>query len=394
MNVETLRYMQNLTALTEKYINRTLTKKERKKLKKLVLEKKENLTYFKQKLVERSQDQLYHDFDATAAFEMFEPILGSQKSKSHQIKKWLPYAASFVGVLAVLAMVFPSKKSIETDTTIAEAQEQILKEDKIILTLEDGTKKILDSNHNATVAVNNGTPIVKTTNYGLDYTPANKTTSTGHHKIYIPHGQKFNITLSDGTKVWLNSGSTLTFPSRFDKASSNRMVYLEGEAYFDVAEDKSFPFIVNVNDLNIKVLGTEFNVTAYGANNAITTTLIEGSVNLSDENQPNNTITLKPNQQGSFDKFNKELVSKKVDVSYFTAWMQNKIVFRGTPMQQILQNIERTYNVSIDNKNEVISNKRFTGEFDVEDIQTVFKVLSTSINFEYEIAQNKITIKK
>lgn len=386
--------MQNLAALTEKYINGTLTKKERNTLKKLVLKKKENLDYFKQKLVGRSQHQLYHDFDATAAFETFESILDAKSPKGFGIRRWLPYAASFLGILMVLAIAFLRKDLLPTTTEITDSEKQATEVNKIMLTLADGSKKILDSHHNATVVEKDGTPVVRTTNYGLDYTPASNTNTKGHHKLYIPNGQKFNVTLSDGTKVWLNSGSTLTFPPRFDEGSENRTVYLEGEAYFDVAEDKSFPFIVNVNDLNIKVLGTEFNVSAYQQNHTVATTLVEGSVSLYDGNTANNKIILKPNEQGSFDKFHKTLVAKRVDVEHYTAWMQNKIVFNDMPMTQILQNLERTYNVNIINKNVAIGKEQFTGEFDVEDIETIFKALSTSINFEYEIEQNQIIIKK
>lgn len=391
MKLETLHFMQQLLELTEKYINRTLTKKERKRLKKLVLKNKDNLIFFKKKLIDRSRSQLFHDFDSDTAFEAFEPML-DYKSKKIFTKKWIPYAASFIGVLATLVMILQNGPT--EDVVATNSKDQINSENNIVLTLDDGTKKILNSSQSTTIAEKDGKPIVRTTNSGLDYSPAKNINSYGLHKIYIPNGQKFKLTLSDGTMVWLNSGSTLTFPSRFDKTTSNRMVHLKGEAYFDVAEDKSFPFIVNVDDLNIKVLGTEFNVSAYENQQAVATTLVEGSVNLSDANQLNNSITLKPNQQGKFDKYNKNLDSKRVDVSLFTAWMQNKIVFKDMPMSQILVQIERTYNVDITNKNKKIAGEHFTGQFDVEDIETIFKVLSTAINFEYEITTNQIIIKE
>lgn len=386
--------MQKLAELTEKYINRALTKKERESLKKLVLENKKNLNFFKENLVGRSEHQLFHDFDSNTAFEAFEPMLDAQKYRSIIFKKWLPYAASFIGLIAVLAIVFQNTQVQPINDSVTEVQQQKNSDNNIVLTLADGTQKILSSNQSTTIAEKDGKPIVRTTNSGLDYTPAEETNSLGHHKIYIPNGQKFHLTLSDGTKVWLNSGSTLTFPSRFNKTAGNRMVYLNGEAYFDVAEDKSFPFIVNVDDLNIKVLGTEFNVTAYEGQQAVATTLVEGSVNLSDANQTNNAIQLTPNQQGSFDRYSKKLDAKPVKVDFYTAWMQNKIVFRDMPMNQILSQIERTYNVNISNENKGISKARFTGEFDVENIETIFKALSTAINFEYEINSNRIVIKK
>ncbi|UOY08331.1 DUF4974 domain-containing protein [Muricauda sp. SCSIO 64092] len=387
--------MQDLVELTEKYINRTLTEKERERLKKLMLQKKGNRTLFKEQLVSYSQNQLFHDFDSMKAFEDFEPILDAPKSTLHKTKKWLPYAAAVAVAFLILSNVlFPGKNPLSPEKQMVGSLPSNPDGDNIVLTLADGSQKILDGYESSTVVEGNGSPIFKTTSSGLDYTPVANTQAYGYHKIYVPNGQKFNITLADGTKIWLNSGSTLTFPPRFNTALDHRMVHLKGEAYFDVAGNKDFPFIVNVNDLNIKVLGTEFNVCAYEEHKQVSTTLIEGAVSLYDGNTSGKKVILRPDQQGSFDKFNKSFTKKQVDVGLFTAWMQNKMVFSDMPMHRILQNIERTYNVNITNENTTIANERFTGEFDVEDIETIFKVLSTSIHFEYEIHHHQITIKK
>ncbi|NQZ45394.1 MAG: FecR domain-containing protein [Flavobacteriaceae bacterium] len=394
MKVEIMMKMQELAVLTEKYIKRTLTQNERDRLKNMVLKNKKNFSYFKQQLAAKSQHQLYHDFDVASAFEAFEPLLSDAvPSKKRPLRRWMPYAAALIGVVLAVAVVFRDGNPMNRDTLADAPQIQTQDEENIVLTLADGTEKILGT-ATKNVALNRGGKLQTEGNDELDYSVGEAAFDRGYHKLYIPNGQKFHVTLSDGTKVWLNSGSTLTFPPRFEASAENRIVYLEGEAYFDVAEDKDFPFIVTVNDLNVKVLGTEFNVSAYRQQAAVATTLIEGSVRLYDGNSSTNSIQLHPNEQGTFDKYDKTLSAQEVDVQLFTAWMENRVVFNDMPLSQILQILERTYNVDIVNENTTIGEEKFTGEFDVEDIQTIFKALSTSINFDYELEPHRITIKK
>jgi len=120
------------------------------------------------------------------------------------------------------------------------------------------------------------------------------------------------------------------------------MVYLEGEAYFDVTKDEGRPFIVNAENLDIKVLGTQFNVSAYKSDGKIATTLVEGSVNVYDNSNPDEKILLSPNYQAAFVKKNGTLTKQKVDIRSYTAWMKDRLIIDHLSFEQIIQKLERT----------------------------------------------------
>ena len=257
----------------------------------------------------------------------------------------------------------------------------------IIHTLPDGSEELFVSKDP------NGSSTSFDKTVELDYQNIAEPVADGIHQMYVPHGQKMKLTLSDGTRVWLNSGSSFSFPSQFLN-EGQRLVSLQGEAYFEVEKDENLPFIVKTDKMNIEVLGTEFNVSAYSDDSMIATTLVEGSVSLYEDNLKEERIILRPNQQGTFDKNTSNLVSTNVDVTLFTAWKNNKIVFKDLTMGQILKQIERAYDVEVKNDNETIILEKFTGEFDNESVETIFKALSTSLSFTYEIQQQHVHIKK
>jgi len=210
-----------------------------------------------------------------------------------------------------------------------------------------------------------------------------------YNELIVPRGEVFKIILSDSTIVWLNADSKLRYPKFFLKNLDTRK-----EAYFDVAHNTEQPFIVETNSIDVKVLGTQFNVSSYPNHEVISTTLVKGSVSINEKNKQENSILITPDQQASFNKNSNELSSKFVNTENYTAWIQKRIVFDKMPFAHILEKIERTYNVNIQNNNEELNKELFTGEFDVENIETIFKALSTSINFEYDITKNQIIIKK
>ena len=213
-----------------------------------------------------------------------------------------------------------------------------------------------------------------------------------HNVIKIPEGQTFKLTLSDSTVVWLNATSKLKYPKKFISALKTRSVELEGEAYFEVAHTQNRPFVVTTNGFKIKVVGTKFNVSSYPNDDNISTTLVDGSVKVGFENTPTKTLT--PNEQASYSKKDNTLTTKRVNTSFYTSWMRNKIVFNDMPFDELEMALEKIYNIEVLNNNEAVKEAYFTGQFDVENIDAIFKALSTSIYFEYEINGNKVTIKK
>lgn len=208
--------------------------------------------------------------------------------------------------------------------------------------------------------------------------------------IRIPNGKKFNIVLADGTSIYLNSGSTLRYPTFFKK-DIPRSVTLTGEAFFEVAEDKTHPFIVESDAIKIKVLGTKFNVNNYAENQNIHTVLVEGSVSLLN---PKNSdeILLKPNQKADWNRKDNTIHVENVDPYRYTAWMDGKLIFRNAKFNKISRALERKYNVKIEMENKELEKEIFDASFDIESIREVLESFKRSYSFEYKIDKNHITI--
>ncbi|UNY99165.1 DUF4974 domain-containing protein [Zhouia spongiae] len=202
--------------------------------------------------------------------------------------------------------------------------------------------------------------------------------------------------LDDGTKIYLNSGSTLIIDPLYN--TENRSVKLKGEAFFDVVKNPDIPFIVNTeNDIKIKVLGTSFNVKSYINDNTTETTLVTGKVEIYEENNNSPLTTLVPKQQAVFNKKEKTINVKEVETSQVTSWKQGLLVFDNSPMSDVIKSIERWYGVKISIEDNSINDYSFSGKFKrLDKIEEVLEMLKTasSINYNYEKKSNAITLKK
>ena len=207
--------------------------------------------------------------------------------------------------------------------------------------------------------------------------------------IYCALGDKSNIILPDSTKVWLNSGSKLTFNSDFKHGG--RKVFLEGEAYFSVSKDKDNPFHVKTSDVEIKVLGTQFNVKAYPDEISVSTTLVEGSLQVSG---PNENRLIKPDEKLIFDKrTGKMTVNELTDTSSDTDWKKGRLIFRNESLEELESKLERWFDVDIVFADEQVKQRRFTGILERESILEVISYFDLSKYVECRIQRNKIIIK-
>ncbi len=197
--------------------------------------------------------------------------------------------------------------------------------------------------------------------------------------IYVPEGQRAEITLIDGTKVWLNARTSLTFPNQF--IGLERKVELDGEAYFEVNRDETKQFIVDMKNYQINVLGTEFNVKAYHQNNRFETALINGSIEVL-SNITNEKIFLKPNQKVSVE--NGQFVKTALPNLDSFLWKEGIIAFENESVKEIFEKLQLYYNIQIDMKNPKIPEEHYTGKFRTKDgIEHVLKVLQLRHQFEY-----------
>ncbi len=213
-----------------------------------------------------------------------------------------------------------------------------------------------------------------------------------YHSLKVPYGKRFNIVFSDGSKAYLNSGSVIRYPVKFIE-DKKREVFLEGEAFFDVAENKNELFIVNSNGINVEVYGTKFNVRNYSEDFNSDIVLVEGSVGINNSEVSELTM-LKPGFKGSVDKENFRVKTSKVNTKIYTSWIDGEVIFRNETFSQILKKLERLYNVTIiNNKNESL-NEVFNAAINVENenIEQVLDYFNKIYNIEYQIFNNKIII--
>jgi ferric-dicitrate binding protein FerR (iron transport regulator) len=213
--------------------------------------------------------------------------------------------------------------------------------------------------------------------------------------ISVPKGNKSEIILPDGSKIWLNNNSKLIYPKKFNK--SERRIDLIGEAYFEIKKNVKVPFIVKTSDVSIKVLGTKFNVSAYPNDKYIETTLISGKVTVQSNEAPEIVTTLNPGESMTFDKISNHTAISRIDTKFYTYWMKGEFVFKDEKFETLAKRIERIYNVEIIFEDQTLKEKTYTGDFRVDDnIYSILEIFkrSTSVPIEYITDRNKITIRR
>lgn len=215
-----------------------------------------------------------------------------------------------------------------------------------ILTLADGSQVVLDSLGNGVIAKQKGASIVLT-NGKLTYAPdENGSGEIVFNTIATPKGRQFQVTLPDGTQVWLNTASSIRYPTSF--AGSERKVEVTGEAYFEVAKNAEMPFRVIVNNkAEIKVLGTHFNVNAYENEKAIATTLLEGSVRVAPYETASGNVVLQPGQQAQIAGATGIKVIEKANIDKAIAWKNGLFYFEGASLAEIMRQLERWYDIEV-----------------------------------------------
>ena len=198
--------------------------------------------------------------------------------------------------------------------------------------------------------------------------------------VTVPAGQRVNLILPDGTNIWLNACTTIKYPAVF--AKDKRRIILDGEAYFDVVHDKNKPFIVNTKKYSIEVLGTKFNVEAYSKKDVFETSLMEGSVKIFMNDNANKSIMLSPNTR-AYLKDNK-LVSAKIEDFDVYRWKEGLICFQNLDFNEIMDRLEKYFDINIVINNKNVEGNLFTGKFRQSDgIDYALRVLQKDISFDY-----------
>lgn len=200
-----------------------------------------------------------------------------------------------------------------------------------------------------------------------------------YNTILVPAGQRINLTLADQTNVWLNANTKFEYPSQFSK--KNRTVHLDGEAFFDVAENKKKPFVVKTSTGNVQVTGTKFNLEAYSNMNTFETSLFEGGVDIYKNEEK--IVSLTPNQKSSF--VNNELIISDITDRDEYLWINGLIAFNNKKLDEILLSLEKHFDIGIEIKNKNLPQHTYSGKFrQVDGVDYALRILQRSIKFNYE----------
>lgn len=328
--------------------------------------------------------QLLNNLDVDADWELVKAQLHEGQFRKAKIKEFLKYAAVFLGLvtLGITLFYFNNGQSDALQTQI----------DEDFISLDTGNGiKILDGSGNHPIKLPSGNIVVQSGDT-LIYNIDNNGGSSEYNELHVPNGLLFSLVLSDGTKINLNSGSRIKFPVAFPK-NGNREVFVYGEAYFDVTKDKHRPFIVNSGDIRVSVLGTEFNFSSYKNQNEVTTVLVEGSVSLKPNSNLYDSTILVPGDKGAWSRSMGQMEVEQVNTSLYTGWKNGEVVFRNASFTELLETLERVYDVHIENNNNSITDQTFNARFNrnVERIEDVLDGLQVLAPFEYIIQKEKNT---
>jgi ferric-dicitrate binding protein FerR (iron transport regulator) len=199
-------------------------------------------------------------------------------------------------------------------------------------------------------------------------------------EVSSPYGMTSQITLSDGSTVWLNSGSKLKYPVKFD--ANERKVTLSGEAFFKVQSDKKHPFIVSAENIKVVATGTQFNVEAYRQDTIRAVTLVEGKVDISvDEDQ---LESLSPSQRLVYNSVRNKYVLSETETLQWSAWKDGMLIFRDQPLVDVFKRISRTFNVDIQVKDQLVAQQQYRATFTGESLDEILRLLKLSSPIQYK----------
>ncbi len=373
-----------------------IEEKEKDLLDSWLLESEENKKTYSQilaKLRMPSDKKYYNDKVLNNDWQkVFNTINLNKKRKRLQIFYMVGRVAAVFCICAGLSYLLISTiNNFDSNSVKQYAQNDEHKESpKAILVLEDGKQidltqyNVKDISQSGVVISMNEQELVYNVNDSI--TPTLKEI---YNTIIIPKAGEYSFMLADGTKVWVNSDTKLRYPVKF--LGDKRVVYLEGEAYFEVRKNENKPFIVRTfAGVDVEVLGTRFNVEAYKDSEKIKTTLIAGKVDVS-KGEKSHILT--PNQQLVFNMQSNTMVKKEVDAYMFVAWKDGKFLFENEKLETIMMKLSRWYNVEVFYMNQDVKDFHFTGDMErYEDISTILKLIEESTDIKFRIKEKTIII--
>ena len=374
---------ENIEDLILRYLEGTATDAECHELKNLFARNKDAQKLFEQTARTWQYGKYSNKWAKIDMAKAWNSILTKVRKKRQRIIFRWSMAASFALFIGA-SLFFLHKREAPTltanipDTTQNQAQ----------LVLSSG-EKIAIANHTGKFLNEQGT-LIQNDSALLSYTTSGMHSGdqVTYNTLIVPRGCEYRIRLADSTMVILNAESRLTYPTAFTGAS--REVTLEGEGYFDVTPDKERPFTVKTPSIQVEVLGTSFNVSAYKDENSNEVTLVEGRVNVHSEAGSNK---LSPNQQFTYQLDNHKIKVQTVNIEPYTAWISGTLVFDGTPLEEVAQKLARWYDVEVVFMSEELKGIRFSGRFKkYEELPYILSLIRETTEVQLNLKDNTVVI--
>jgi hypothetical protein len=223
-----------------------------------------------------------------------------------------------------------------------------------------------------------------------DKTTVDKKEGIEYNELYIPKGRSYSLILSDGSRVWLNAESSIRYPVKF--AKNERRVFIKGEAFFDVKHNPESLFIAETDDYKVKVLGTKFNVNSYSDESVVATTLVSGSVSVTNDDA--NEFVITPGEQFRYNRESRNIEMIKVDVDIYTSWTENKLRLDQMTLEDVFKILQRRYDIDVFYSNEEVKYEKFNGKVPLNDnLNIILDLISTVSNIEFQIEKKLIVIR-
>ena len=373
------------------YMQQTLTEREKIELDDWINQSRQNLKLFEE-LTDPGKVEKYaaimQQMNKKRIRDKIDQRIYAGNLLNRPIIKWV-IAASIIGITIITFFIFFKSAGPTINPDIAGTV--IIKpgSDRATLKLSDGSVMILDSMQNGMIKNEKGVVIRKSADGQVEYT--NDTVplkEEAFNTISTPRGGQYRVTLSDGTKAWLNAASSIKYPVVFN--DTVRKVEITGEVYFEVTKDKTKPFKVTVNDVAVEVLGTRFNINGYGDEPGIKVSLVEGIINVSSKHK---SSMMHPGQQATINSAGDlDLMDK--DMDEVTAWKEGYFRWKKENIQDIMRQVARWYDVDVVYKDD-IRNENFGGIVSRKDsISKVLKIMESTATIHFKTEGKKIIVIK
>jgi len=360
---------QRLRYLLDQYIHRKATAAEIQELNEVDLKAEENSALLSDLLAEGFSNYTEPTYDTSVFDNLDQRALLIDKDlqdlpglrpirighRIHFLKRtWLRYAAAVIIMLGAGAYLWTINH--KTDRTLVNGNKQLQADippggERAILTLADGRSIALDSAAHGQIGDQGGVKVLKMGNGQIAYDLRGlHSKEVMWNTVSTPKGGQYQVTLPDGTRVWLNASSSITFPTAF--VAGQRHVKITGEIYFEVEKNKQQPFFVDVEGRSsVQVLGTSFNINSYGDDDNIKTTLLEGSVKVIEssdsESDHSQSVVLKPGQQAALKSTTGTFVVTSPDIEQILAWKNGIFDFTGADLKSVMKQLERWYDIKV-----------------------------------------------